>query len=175
MKTCPNCNTTLQENDRFYPACCIAVATEPQPTQQQTAGRQAAPQQPPVAPMQNQAPNYTVPPVQPPFVQPPYSAAPQRKMSGGMLAWSIINIVLGVLFGLPTLVLGIVATVKTAQAAKAFTDYEEQAMLKTAKTLNLTGTIIAGVILILLVAIGVILGSAFGELISEAINNGVYY
>ena len=92
-----------------------------------------------------------------------------------MLAWSIINIVLGVLFGLPTLVLGIVATVKTAQAAKAFTDYEEQAMLKTAKTLNLTGTIIAGVILILLVAIGVVFGSAFGELISEAINNGVYY
>ena len=47
MKTCPNCNTTLQENDRFCPACGIAVATEPQPTQQQTAGRQAAPQQPP--------------------------------------------------------------------------------------------------------------------------------
>lgn len=92
---------------------------------------------------------------QPPYAQPGYPVygAPgftqPRKANSGMLTWSIICIVLGVFSGLPSLVMGIVALVKTVNAAKALTPQAEAAMLKTAKTLNIVATVIGVLLLIL--------------------------
>lgn len=172
MNTCPNCNTVLQENDRFCPNCGVAINAAPQPQTQPQPQPQAQPQP------QQSVPNYTAPPVQQPFAAAPYPAPNFRKVNGGMLAWSIINIVLGVLFGIPTLVLGIVATTKTNAAAKAMTDYEEQAMLKTAKTLNLVASILAGVMLMLTIVVlivGSVAGVALGEFLQEAASSGISY
>ncbi len=81
-----------------------------------------------------------------------YSAMSEEMPSTtGMMVFSIINIVLGVLlcccaFGLPLVgtVLGIIALVFTIQAGKMTSAEEAKAKLKTAKLLNIIGVCATG-------------------------------
>ena len=85
-----------------------------------------------------------------------YSAMSEEMPSTtGMMVFSIINIVLGVLlcccaFGLPLVgtVLGIIALVFTIQAGKLTSAEEAKAKLKTAKLLNIIGVCVTGLGLI---------------------------
>lgn len=147
MKICSNCKATLQDNACFCPSCGLPV--QPVAEQPGFAKQQQAPYQ-----------AYNNP------VQTPAMAASKRT-NGGMLAWSIICIVLGAFISLPACILGIVATVKTCGAAKSDFPSEEQAMLKTAQTLNIAATIIMAVMLLLTIIAFVLFSGIIFAILEE--------
>lgn len=80
------------------------------------------------------------------------SQAKNRKLHGGMLAWAIVNTVLGCC-NLSSFILGIIAIVFTAQASSCKTDADEANRLRTAKILNIIGTVVIAIHIILFIII----------------------
>jgi len=92
--------------------------------------------------LQTQPPPYQQAPGAVPPYQIPYG---QTRDTNGMLIWSIVNI-----FFFPY-ILGIIALVFTLEAKSTHTPQEFEQKMKTAKTLNLVASIIAGAAIILCV------------------------
>lgn len=132
------------------------------------------PYQPPVQYPQNNG--YTGMPTQQPqagYTPNPYTpkipnfAKVNRPSTGGMMAWSIVMLVLGALgmcifgiFGTAVLVMGIIATVQVNGANKTFYDDEFFSKLHSAKVLNIISSIILGVVLIFIFFYIVLFGVA---------------
>lgn len=120
---CPNCGNNCPDNVNNCPNCGHAFA-------------QQAPQQP-----QYQAP-------QQPYGQAPYgyqpfnNDPPIQESTGGLLAWSIITLLL-------CTIPGIVALVMTTGINKCATRSEQVKKMSNAKTWCLVGTILGGLYLLL--------------------------
>ncbi len=108
----------------------------------------------PAVPGQPAAPVY-----QQPGYQQPYAPTLKRQLNTGMLVWSIINLFL-------CTIMGIIGLVYTVTAQDAVSDEEEQQKLKTAKTLNLIGSIVAAVSIVISIVVAVVLPALmFGGII----------
>lgn len=141
MPNCPKCNGDYDEGAKFCPHCGATLNADTQSAQ----------------PNSYQQPNYQQPPQYNAGYQPPYgnSYPASGILSTGQLVWSILNIVFC------CRILGIVALVMTILAKGAPSAPEEQSKLKTAKTLNLIGTI-AGGIFVIIYMILVVTGTVAG-------------
>ena len=176
MSTCSKCGANLEPGALFCQSCGTPVndgpsaqQTPPQPNYQQPY---QAPQQP-----NYQQPNFQQPPQQPNFQQQPYQQAPQAPQqpspfqqppyqanqqpvvnNGGMIAWSIINLIFCCLpFGIWALVLATGAKNELTQA-----DADDK--LRKARNVNLAATIIGAVVIILYIVLyfaGVITFSSY--------------
>ena len=147
---CPNCGNNCPDNVNTCPNCGHAFAQQaPQQPQQPYGQPQQAPygQAPYGQPQQpyGQAP-YGQP--QAPYGQPPYGQAPYgqppfgyeppvQESTGGLIAWSIITLLL-------CTIPGIVALVQTTGINKCMTRAEQQKKMSSAKTWCLVGTILGG-------------------------------
>ncbi len=143
MAFCPQCGANVPDGTPVCPQCGIQLTAQ-QPQYQQ-------PQQPvpPVQPAPQGMPyqqspqgGYQMPP------QAPYGAPmgtpPSGQTNTGMLVWSIITIFF-------CTILGVIALIMTVTAKNELTGEGEQKKLKTAKTLNLIGTIGGGLCVIIYV------------------------
>jgi len=169
MAFCKNCGVEIGEA-KFCPSCGAAQEVTSVPVQD-TFGESAssAPIAPPVsAPVFSPPPSYSsngdtsgmgssqTPPVYtaPVYTAPVYSSSSMQKPSTtGMMVFSIINIALGFLcccsvFGLGSLILGIISLVNINKANSASSTEEAQRLLKTAKTMNIIGAVCLGLALI---------------------------
>ena len=151
MATCKSCGTEIGEG-KFCPACGMSqgevaaaqstrVVPAPTPSYMGDTQGQTTPQ------ASNTVPYYS---------QPGPSDMPNRS---GQLIFSIVNLVLGVLFcccgGFFTMVLGIIATVLCVQVDKAPSADEARRKLKTVMILN-----IVAISLLVLGIIGTVIWSA---------------
>lgn len=136
MAVCPKCNANVPDNAAACPQCGAAMPAVP--------GQPAAPVY--------QQPGYQQPGYQPPMpgYQQPYAPTLKRQLNTGMLVWSIINLFL-------CTIMGIIGLVYTVTAQDAVSDEEEQQKLKTAKTLNLIGSIVAAVSIVISIVVAVVL------------------
>ena len=135
MAFCPQCGATVPDGTPVCPQCGISLTAQ-QPQYQQ-------PQQP-VPPVQ-QIPQGT--PYQQPYQVPygaPMGTPPSGQTNTGMLVWSIITIFF-------CTILGVIALVMTITAKNEMTGEGEQKKLKTAKILNLIGTIGGGLFVLIYV------------------------
>lgn len=110
MAFCPNCGSQLQDGASYCPNCGSSVNNQP-----------SAPQTYPT----NAPQGY-------------FNGAPRRPdpiPTGGMIAWSIITLLL-------CTIPGIVALVKTLGINKALTEADQQKALSSAKTWCIVGTIL---------------------------------
>ena len=85
----------------------------------------------------------------------PYSV-PNAKtsFSGGLLAWSITNLVCGLLFGgLASIIMSIIALVKVCNVQNLTNPLEIASSNNTAKILNIISTVLSAIVFILLVII----------------------
>lgn len=119
MAYCPNCGAQVADNAAFCGSCGTPFGSVGQ--NQQAYGQQAYGQQP------------YYPPVQ------PYA-------TGGLIAWSIITLLL-------CTIPGIVALVKTTSINSALTPEDQAQRIKSAKTWCIVGTVL-GVLAVILYAIG---------------------
>jgi len=130
-KFCPHCGERLTDA-QSAPETGYAYTQPAEPTPQYEPPKYAAP------------PGYQT-------AQPAFSA-PSGEMNNGLLVWSIINT------AVCCQLLGIIALVMTILAKGASTAEEERSKLKTAKTLNLIGTIGGVLIVIFSIVFGIIVG-----------------
>ena len=115
---CPNCGNNCPDNVNSCPTCGHAFA-------------QQAPQQPYGQPQQ-------APYGQAPYGQAPYSYDPPvQESTGGLIAWSIITLLL-------CTIPGIVALVQATGINKCMTRAEQQKKISSTKTWCLVGTILGG-------------------------------
>ena len=119
MAYCPNCGAQVADNAAFCGSCGTPFGSVGQ--NQQAYGQQAYGQQP------------YYPPVQ------PYA-------TGGLIAWSIITLLL-------CTIPGIVALVKTTSINSALTPEDQAQRIKSAKTWCIVGTVL-GVLAVILAVIG---------------------
>ena len=119
MAYCPNCGAQVADNAAFCGSCGTPFGSVGQ--NQQAYGQQAYGQQP------------YYPPVQ------PYA-------TGGLIAWSIITLLL-------CTIPGIVAIVKTTSINSALTPEDQAQRIKSAKTWCIVGTVL-GVLAVILAVIG---------------------
>lgn len=153
---CRTCGAENPDNALFCQKCGA-------PTEQEAGApknefqNQAEPVETPVEPV---APTYNQQPGQAPYQQPQYNAQgqapyqpPQPLPSNtGQIVWSIINIIL-------CTVLGIIALVFSINAGNAATTEIAVKNLKTAKTLNLIGTIVGALIVVIYIIAFIIAAS----------------
>ena len=138
MPFCPNCGAEIESGVSFCPYCG-GQTTAPGNTQSQMPEPPAAPE-PPVDQFYPQAPqqDYSQPNQQPVYPQ-NYSQPVQEQVTpvptGGLIAWSIITILL-------CWILGIVALVQTIGINKATTVAEQQKKISTARTCCIIGTVV---------------------------------
>ena len=151
MAFCPQCGANVPDGTPICPQCGIQLtAQQPQqPQYQQPQYQQQAPQQP-----YQQVPQggYQMPP-QSPYGM-PLSAPASGQTNTGMMVWSIITILF-------CTVLGVISLIMTITAKNEMTAEGEQKKLKTAKILNLIGTIGGGLFVLIYVVI-IIVGIAAG-------------
>lgn len=126
MAFCPNCGSSLPENSSFCPNCGAPAAGQSGygAQQQQSYGAQ----------------NTTYVYTQPPRYVQPYE-------TGGLMAWSIITLLL-------CTIPGIVALVKTSAINKSTTVEEQQRNISAAKTWCIVGTVLGVLALIGVIANG---------------------
>ncbi len=134
MMNCPNCGAPIEENVKFCPNCGGQVF-QPQATQPVEPVQPVQPVQPPQAPQPpqmnyDQAP-YNQAPVYGQSYQPPVPDYP----NGGLIAWSVITLLL-------CTIPGIVALVQTLGINKCFTVEEQQKKISAAKTWCIVGTVL---------------------------------
>lgn len=141
MAFCPQCGANVADGTPVCPQCGVQLtAQQPQQPQQPVPPVQQVPQGVPY----QQAPQggYQMPP------QAPYGAPmgtpPSGQTNTGMLVWSIITIFF-------CTILGVIALIMTVTAKNELTGEGEQKKLKTAKTLNLIGTIGGGLCVVIYV------------------------
>ncbi len=113
----------------------------------------------------------TTPPV---YSAPVYSTSTSSMPeTGGLMAFSIVNIVLGVIgcccygAGIITLIMGIIATVTVNQAKTAQSAEEAQQKLRTAKILNIVGVVIFALALIISLIASLVGGFNYSEWLSD--------
>jgi len=157
MRYCKNCGESLSDDAKFCPSCGAKFTEE---TQQQQQGYQPPTQEqpndnnwqqvPPEQPNYQQNPNY-IPYDQYNYYQQPIQDKPSGKLNTAMLVWAIINTVSC------CQLLGIIALIFTISANSTATLAEETQKLKTAKILNLIGTI-SGVVIIIFYIILIVSG-----------------
>ena len=142
MAFCPNCGANVPDGTAFCSNCGSAMnAGQPQQGYDQSYGQQPQYQQPQYQQPQYQQPQYQQP-YQPMYQQPqiqPYS-------TGGLVAWSVITLLL-------CTIPGIVALVQTLGINKATTEAEQQQKIKNAKIWCTVGTIL-GVLAVIFSVIG---------------------
>jgi len=114
MAFCQNCGASNPDTNQFCTSCGA-------PLKEQAA-------QPAQQPVYNQAPVY-----QQPVYQVPQPVAPVA--TGGLLAWSIITLLL-------CTIPGIVAIVQTANINKCYTVEEQQKKISSAKIWCIVGTVL---------------------------------
>lgn len=170
MKTCPNCQTPLNDQSVFCTNCGVRVGDLPAtPVIEQPAVQQ--PVTPPAAPAPQPGTTY-VP--QPTFVspQPPVEPHPD---TGKLTVWSIICLVGGFLAlstegtaaaGLVALILGIICLCKINRANKQVLDYQRDARIRSAKTLTIVGIAFLGIALLTLIAGIILYCLGFGDVLS---------
>ena len=139
MPFCPNCGAEIEGGVSFCPYCGGQVAAPQQP-QIQMPEPPAAPE-PPVdqfypqqAPQQNYSQPYQQPAYQQNYSQ-PYQEEVTPVATGGLIAWSIITILL-------CWILGIAALVQTIGINRATTVAEQQKKMNGARTCCIIGTVV---------------------------------
>lgn len=160
MAFCPQCGANVPDGTPVCPQCGLQLTTQ-QPQYQQPQQSVPPVQQAPQGTPYQQVPQegYQMPP------QAPYGAPmgtpPSGQTNTGMLVWSIITIFF-------CTILGVIALIMTVTAKNELTGEGEQKKLKTAKTLNLIGTIGGGlfvviyvIFIIAMVAAGNSIGTSF--------------
>lgn len=129
---CSNCGTNCPDNVNNCPNCGAPVGQPKQPYSQ--------PQQ---SYGQPQQPYGQQPYGQQPYGQQPYGYNPPIKYStGGMIAWSIVTLLL-------CTIPGIVALVQTCGINNCATRAEQEKKLSSAKIWNIVGTCLGGLYLLL--------------------------
>jgi len=161
MNFCENCGEKLDDNVKFCPSCGTKIVSQsqrqqttytPPATQQYTQQYYQQPMYPPQQPYYQQYPSNN-----------PYNQLnngiyinteadkPSGSLNAGLLVWSIINILIysSTIFGMA---FGIISLVFTILAKSAKTKQEEKNKLKVSLILNIVGTSLAliGVLLIFL-------------------------
>lgn len=144
MSFCPQCGLSLPPGAVQCPQCGLPLNTQPNgqqgynppPSYNTVQNQQPYPPQNPYPPMQQPYGN--------PYQQPILYGS--RKLNVGMLVWSIILMVstYGFVFGLIALIMTILA--KDEVYAQG-----EQKKLNTAKILNIIGTVLAGIALLVVI------------------------
>ena len=137
MPFCPNCGAEIDAGVSFCPYCGGQVAQASQQPQEQqpfTGYQPPAAPEPPVQqfyPQPNDQQNYSQP------YQQAYPASQQVEpvATGGLIAWSIITILL-------CWILGIAALIQTIGINKCATVEEQQKKMSTARTLCIVGTVV---------------------------------
>jgi len=170
MAFCKNCGVEIGEA-KFCPSCGAAQEVTSAPVQD-TFGESVSsePIAPPVYSEPVSTPVYASPPsyssngdtsgmgssqTPPVYTAPVYSPNSMEKPSTtGMMVFSIINIALGFLcccsvFGLGSLILGIISLVNINKANSTSSTEEAQQLLKSAKTMNIIGAVCLGLALII--------------------------
>ena len=151
MATCPQCHANIPDGSANCPQCGAVIGAPQAPAAPQPPVNNQVPggyQQPPM---------YQQPPVNQPYQQPMYQQPPMYAPYGpggasgqtntGLLVWSIINLVLS------CMPLGIAGLVMPLNAKNCMSMEEEQPKLKTAKPLNLIGTIGGAVVVVLYIVL----------------------
>lgn len=129
---CSNCGTNCPDNVNNCPNCGAPVGQPKQPYGQ--------PQQPYGQPQQ---PYGQQPYGQQPYGQQPFGYDPPITYStGGMIAWSIVTLLL-------CTIPGIVALVQTSGINNCATRAEQEKKLSSAKTWNIVGTCLGGLYLLI--------------------------
>ena len=131
MATCPYCGSDVSFNAKFCQECGAPLPEVP------VEETEPKPYQPVSYPAEDVTPSQPIPQPQPYNV--PQTVPPIP--TGGLMAWSIITLLL-------CLIPGIVAIVKTAGINKATTVVEQQARMASARTWCIIGTVL-GVISII--------------------------
>ena len=143
---CPNCGNNCPDNVNTCPNCGHAFAHAQQAPQQpayEYGQPQQAPQQPQAPYGQPQQPYGQAPYGQAPYGQAPYGQQPfgyeppVQESTGGLIAWSIITLLL-------CTIPGIVALVQATGINKCMTRAEQQKKISSTKTWCLIGTILGG-------------------------------
>ena len=137
MSYCPKCGTQISDDSLFCANCGNRIVNP----QQSANNAQYQAQQ-----------NYYNNPPQP--IDPP-----SKQLSTGLLVWSIINIIVNFIFG----ILGLVFTLLAKDAS---TGSDEKSYLKTAKILNIVGTVLAVVAVVLTILNSILFLGIFGSILS---------
>ena len=133
---CPNCGNNCPDNVNACPNCGHAFAQQApqQPYGQPQQAPYGQPQQPYGAPYgQPQQPYGQAPYGQQPFGYEP----PVQESTGGLIAWSIITLLL-------CTIPGVVALIQATGINKCMTRAEQQKKISSTKTWCLIGTILGG-------------------------------
>ena len=149
MKYCPYCGTQNEDQNMICVACGAQLTTSEEPAPQSepvnyTAAQNAAPaQQPYQQPMQQAQQPYQQPyqqQTQLPFnqaYQQQSQYAPQRYSNGGLIAWSVITMLL-------CTVPGIIALVNACGINSCTTAAQQQGKIKAARICCIIGTVLGG-------------------------------
>ena len=136
MAFCPNCGANVPDGASFCTNCGSTLSTP-------AANDQAGYQQPNYQQPNYQQPNYQQPNYQQPvYQQPVYQPPVEPYSTGGLMAWSIITLLL-------CTIPGIVAIVQTVSINKATTVEEQEQKIKNAKIWCTVGTVLGVILLIL--------------------------
>lgn len=138
MATCPTCGAFVPDNSPACTYCGTALNAAASMQQPENNGFEV--------PADSQIPQQ---PVQQPYAAPVYTPQPVAPVStGGLIAWSIITILL-------CTIPGIVALVNTLNINKAMSVEEQQQKIKNAKLWCIIGTVLG-----VLAVIGSVAGGA---------------
>ena len=146
MALCPKCGADNAEDTKFCSECGTPLLTvkAPDPIVPEPAAPEAAPEAP-IPELNAQQPVYTAP-------ENPYGAAqytaPTARPTGGLIAWSIISILL-------CMIPGIVALIQTLSINSAPTAEEQQRKISSAKTWCIVATVL-GVLAIIVNILAVV-------------------
>lgn len=149
MKTCPNCQKTVEDNEMFCPNCGTKVDSQPQQEQPQTDPVYTAPQQ-----QDYTQQNYS----QQNVYNTQQGYVPPQPVNWGLnttpfTVWSILNLLFC------CLPLGIWSLVLATGANKKPTLEEAQKSLKTAKILCIVSTVAGALIMLFSVVLPLVMGA----------------
>lgn len=150
MATCPTCGAFVPDNSPACTYCGTALNAAASMQQPENNGFEVpADSQIPQQPVQQTYQQPAQQPVQQPYAAPVYTPQPVAPVStGGLIAWSIITILL-------CTIPGIVALVNTLNINKAMSVEEQQQKIKNAKLWYIIGTVLG-----VLAVIGSVAGGA---------------